>query len=187
MDALEQLRYPVGRLPRHPEPLTETEFDEHLAIIESLPARLRSLVQGLSDEVLETSYRPGGWTIRQVVHHVPDSHINAYVRMKLAATEDRPAVKTYEEQLWAELPEAKSAPVEISLALIDALHRRWIAFLRALPRDHRRRVFQHAEWGTVTIEESVTMYSWHCRHHAAHVEQALTNAGARLSKGAGTR
>jgi hypothetical protein len=169
---LEQLRYPVGRLPRHPEPLSAAEFDEHLAVVDALPARLRSLVSGLTDAQLETAYRPGGWTVRQVVHHVADSHINAYVRMKLAATEDRPPVKTYEESLWAELPDAKSAPVDISLALIEALHRRWVAFLRALPTAARRRAFQHPEWGTVTIEESVVMYAWHCRHHAAHIEQA---------------
>src|SRR5437868_4130576 len=155
---LEQLRYPVGRLPRHPAAVDAKELAEHLAIIEALPARLRSLVNGLSDAQLDTPYRPGGWTIRQVVHHVADSHMNAYVRMKLAATEDRPTVKTYHEDLWAELPEAKSAPVDVSVALVDALHRRMIAFLRALPAEMLRRAFQHAEWGTVTIEESVTMY-----------------------------
>jgi len=184
---LEQLRYPVGRLPRHPEPVTEAELNEHLTIIESLPARLRSLAGGLAEQELETPYRPDGWTIRQVVHHIADSHINAYVRMKLAATEDRPAVKTYHEERWAELPEAKSAPIDMSLALIDALHGRWTAFLRALSPEQRRRAFQHPEWGTVTIEESVTMYSWHCRHHSAHIERALTTVGARRSKGAGAR
>jgi uncharacterized damage-inducible protein DinB len=178
---LEQLRYPVGRLPRHPAPVDAKELAEHLAIIEALPARLRSLVSGLNDAQLDTPYRPGGWTIRQVVHHIADSHINAYLRMKLAATEDRPAVKTYEEQVWAELPEAKSAPVDVSLALIDALHRRMLAFLRALPAGTLRRAFQHPEWGSVTIEESVTMYSWHCRHHSAHIEGALANSRSRAA------
>ena len=107
--------------------------------------------------------------------------MNAYVRMKLAATEDRPTVKTYHEDLWAELPEAKSAPVDVSVALVDALHRRMIAFLRALPAEMLRRAFQHAEWGTVTIEESVTMYSWHCRHHSAHIEGALANTRSRAA------
>jgi hypothetical protein len=180
-DDLERLRYPVGRLPRHPEPLDAKELAEHLAILEELPARLRSLVGGLNDAQLDTPYRPGGWTIRQVVHHIADSHMNAYVRMKLAATEERPAVKTYEEKLWAELPEAKSAPVDISLALIEALHRRLLAFVRALPAASLRRSFQHPEWGTVTIEESVTMYSWHCRHHSAHIEAALANSRARAA------
>jgi DinB superfamily len=172
---LEQLRYPVGRMPRHPEPLTTPERGEHLAIIEALPARIRSLVGQLSDAQLEMRYRPGGWTIRQLVHHVADSHMNAYVRMKLAATEDRPTVKTYHEELWAELPEAKSAPVEISLALIEALHHRLMAFLRALPPEAWRRDFLHPEWGAVSIDECITLYSWHCRHHTAHIEQALNS------------
>jgi hypothetical protein len=181
---LERLRYPVGRLPRHPAPVDTKELAEHLAIIEALPGRLRSLAGGLNDAQLDTPYRPGGWTIRQVVHHIADSHLNAYVRMKLAATEDRPTVKTYHEELWAELPEAKSAPIDMSLALIEALHRRMTAFLRAVPAETLRRSFQHAEWGTVTIEECVTMYSWHCRHHAAHIEGALANTPAARTAGA---
>src|SRR5919109_4450802 len=120
MDMLEQLRYPVGRMQRSAAPLDVKAREEHLEILERLPGKLRSLVSGLSEAELDTPYRPGGWTIRQVVHHVADSHMNAYVRMKLAATEESPMVKTYEEKLWAELPEAKRAPVDISLALIDA-------------------------------------------------------------------
>jgi uncharacterized damage-inducible protein DinB len=177
----DQVRYPVGTLPRRSTPLEANELNEHLAIIDGLPARLRSLVAGLSDAQLDTPYRDEGWTIRQVVHHLADSHMNAYIRMKLAATEDRPAVKTYEEKLWAELPEAKSGPVEMSLALVDALHRRWTAFVRALTPEQRRRAFQHPEWGTVTIEESLTMYSWHCRHHSAHIENALPKARGRAA------
>jgi hypothetical protein len=173
MDDLDRLRYPVGRMPRSSAPLDAAERSQHLDVLERLPSRFRSLVSGLSDAQLDTPYRPGGWTIRQVVHHVADSHMNAYIRMKLAATEESPMVKTYEEKLWAELPEAKQAPVALSLALIEALHARWIAFLRALSPQTWRRAFQHPEWGTVTIDESITMYSWHCRHHAAHVEGAL--------------
>ena len=176
MDDLEKLRYPVGPMERPAPPLDRATLDAHLAVIEALPARVRSLVSGLSDAQLDTPYRPGGWTIRQVVHHLPDSHLNSYVRMKLAVTEDAPTVKTYYEDRWAELPEAKSGPVAMSVDLLDALHRRWIAFLRALPESEFRKTFQHAEWGRVAIDEAVAMYAWHCRHHTAHIEVALASA-----------
>src|SRR5206468_12628381 len=118
-------------------------------------------------------YRPGGWTIRQVVHHVPDRHLNAYIRMKLAMTEDEPAIKTYEEARWAELPEARSGPIAMSLDLLDALHRRWLAFLRSLSESDCRRSFLHPDWGRVPIDEAIAMYAWTCRRHAANIEQAL--------------
>jgi DinB family protein len=175
---LEQLRYPVGRLPRGAAPLDAPTRAELIGILEALPGRFRTLVNGLTDTQLDTPYRPGGWTVRQVVHHVPDSHMNAYIRMKCAATEETPAIKTYEEQLWAELPDGKSAPIDMSLALLEALHRRWVTFLRLLPDADFRRTFQHPEWGRVAIEEAVAMYAWHCRHHTAHIEQALTAARA---------
>lgn len=174
MTDLEKLRYPVGRMERIGRPLTRNERDAFVAVIEQAPATFRGLVANLSDSQLDAPYRPGGWTIRQVIHHVPDSHLNAYVRMKLAVTEEAPAVKTYEEGRWAELPEARSGPIAMSLDLLDALHRRWVAFLRALPESDFRKTFTHPEWKTVTVEESVSMYAWHCRHHAAHIRQALT-------------
>jgi uncharacterized damage-inducible protein DinB len=174
---LEHLRYPVGRTPRNSAPTDEMRT-EHLDVLEALPATLRALVTPLSEAQLDTPYRPGGWTIRQVVHHLPDSHMNAYVRMKLAATEDTPHIKTYEEALWAELPEAKRAPIGMSLDLLDALHRRWLAFLRALPDASRRRAFSHPEWGVVSIDEAVGMYAWHCRHHTAHIRNGLRGAAA---------
>jgi hypothetical protein len=173
MTDLEQLKYPVGRLERVATPLDRATRERHLTILEQAPARLRSLVSGLTDQQLDTRYRPDGWTIRQVVHHLPDSHMNAYIRMKLAATELSPAVKSYDEQKWAELPEAKSGSVEMSLALLDGLHKRWVAFLRGLSEDALSRTFQHAEWKIVTIDESISMYSWHCRHHTAHVQKGL--------------
>ena len=173
MTDIEMLKYPVGRMPRVPTPLDRTTRETHLKTIEELPARLRALVSGLTDAQLDTPYRPGGWTIRQVVHHVPDSHINAYVRMKLAATEDAPAIRTYEEQLWAELPDGKSGPVAMSLDLLQAVHGRWVAFLRAYPEANLQRVFVHPAWGRVTIDEGISMYAWHSRHHTAHIEQAL--------------
>jgi hypothetical protein len=112
-----------------------------------------------------------------VIHHVPDSHMNAYVRMKLAVTEDAPAVKTYEEARWAELPEAKSDPIAMSLDLLDALHRRWVAFLGGLPETEFRKAFMHPEWGRVTLDESLGMYAWHCRHHTAHVKLGIGKTG----------
>lgn len=173
MDDLEKLRYPVGRLERAATPLDHATRERHLTTIEQLPARFRALVSGLTDAQLDVPYRPGGWTIRQVVHHVPDSHLNAYVRMKLAITEETPTIKTYMEERWAELPEAKSGPIDMSLTLLDGLHRRWIAFLRAVPAHDLQRPFVHAEWGRVPIDEAIAMYAWHCRHHTAHIEQAL--------------
>ena len=172
-DNLDHLRYPVGRPPRNSSPLDPVTRDGYVEIVETLPATIRGVVTPLTEAQLDTPYRPGGWTIRQVVHHLPDSHMNAYVRMKLAATEDTPAIKTYEEALWAELPDAKTAPVGMSLDLLDALHRRWVAFLRGLTAANRRRAFSHPEWGVVSIDEALGMYAWHCRHHTAHIRQAL--------------
>ena len=173
MTDIDKLRYPVGKFERLKAPLDAAARRAHLQTFEETPGRIRTLVSGLNDRQLDTPYRPGGWTIRQVVHHVPDSHMNAYIRMKLAATEDAPAIRTYEEQLWAELPEARSGPVEMSLALLDALHRRMVAFLRGLPEADLQKTFTHPEWKRVTIDEAIAMYAWHCRHHTAHIEQAL--------------
>jgi hypothetical protein len=170
---LETLRYPVGRFERLKAPLERAARDGFINTLDETPARFRSLVTGLTDAQLDTPYRPGGWTIRQVVHHVPDSHMNAYVRCKWAMTEEEPSIKVYEEQLWAELPEAKSGKVDMSLALLEALHRRWVTFLRALPEAAFSRAFVHPEWKRVTIEEAIAMYAWHCRHHAAHIERGL--------------
>src|SRR4029450_1995135 len=132
MTDVEQLRYPIGKAPRVAE-LDAATRRRMIDTIADTPARYRSLVAGLSDAQLDTPYRPGGWTVRQVVHHLPGRHLNAYVRMQPALTEGNPAIKAYHEERWAELPEAKSGAVDPSLALLDGLHRRWIAFLRALP------------------------------------------------------
>jgi len=177
MPDLEQLKYPVGKLQRVSTPLDRATRAACLDTIEQLPARFRSLVSGLDDAELDTPYRPGGWTIRQLVHHVPDSHMNAYIRVKLAATEEMPTVKTYHEDLWAELPDGKSGSIRMSLDLLDALHRRWIAFLRVLSESDLQKAFAHADWGRVTIDEAISMYAWHCRHHTAHIEQALASVG----------
>jgi hypothetical protein len=161
-------RYPVGKFDR----TVQVSHEGRAALIDSIartPARMRDAVRGLSDTQLDTPYRDGGWTVRQVVHHVPESHMNAYIRMKLALTEDNPAVKTYEEQLWAELPDARTAPVDISLQLLDALHVRWVLLLRGMTNDDFQRTMQHPQWGTITNGVILQLYEWHCRQHVAHV------------------
>jgi hypothetical protein len=173
MPDLDTLRYPVGKFARITPPLDRATREKHFVTIERLPAAFRALTGGLSDAQLDTPYRPGGWTIRQVVHHVPESHMNAYIRIKLALTEDAPTIKTYEEQLWAELPDVKACPIDVSLRLLEALHERWIVLLRALPDADFAKPFTHAEWGLVTIDEAVAMYAWHCLHHTAHIKQGL--------------
>lgn len=162
------LRYPVGRYSRTPSP-TREQREAGLAELEALPANLAAAVAGLSDKQLDTPYRPDGWTVRQVVHHVPDSHINAYIRMKLAATEDRPPMKTYEEKAWAMEPEARTAPVALSLDLTSALHARWTAWLRQVDESVLSRAGTHPEWDVVSIDELIQLYAWHSRHHVAHI------------------
>jgi hypothetical protein len=173
MADLEHLRYPIGRFARCTEPLDAARRTALIDSIEEAPAIIRSLVQPLTDAVLETPYREGGWTIRQVVHHVPDSHMNAYIRMKLAVTEDTPAIKVYDETRWAELPDGRTAPIAVSLDLLDALHRRWVRFLRGLSEEQCLRLFVHPELGKVPVYEAMALYAWHGRHHAAHIRNAL--------------
>jgi uncharacterized damage-inducible protein DinB len=172
------LRYPVGRLEAE-KALTPERRGELIEQIEEAPARLREAVAGLSPEQLDTPYRPGGWTVRQVIHHLPDSHLNAYVRCKLALTEDVPTVKTYEEARWAELPDSRSVPIAISLALLDALHRRWVALLRVLPAADFQKTFRHPDMGLMTVDELLGVYSWHGRHHVAHVTALRERMGWR--------
>ena len=168
-------RYPIGQFEwkGSSTPEQRARFIDEIA---ATPEHMRKAVAGLSEQQLNTSYRDGGWTVRQVTHHVPESHMNAYVRIKLALTEDAPTIKTYEEQLWAELPDVKRCPVDVSVRLLEALHQRWVVLLRALSDADFARVFNHKEWGRVTIDEAVAMYAWHCRHHTAHIETALAAA-----------
>jgi hypothetical protein len=145
--------------------------------IEGTPAALRAAVAGLSEARLDTPYRPGGWTVRQVVHHLPDSHVNAYVRMKLALTEDGPTIKTYEEARWAELEDGRRAPVALSLDLLDALHRRWVVFLKSLAEADFKRQFMHPDSGRVDLDWALAMYAWHGRHHVAHITSLREREG----------
>ncbi|HEX8693012.1 MAG TPA: bacillithiol transferase BstA [Longimicrobium sp.] len=172
----DDLRYPVGRFDAAEEvtPERRRECIEQLA---EAPARLREAVAGLGDERLDTPYREGGWTVRQVLHHVPDSHLNAYVRMKLALTEDSPAIKTYDEARWAELADSRDTPPEVSLALLDALHRRWLVLLRSLGDADWAKTFRHPEWGEISLERTLALYAWHARHHVAHITRLRERMG----------
>jgi uncharacterized damage-inducible protein DinB len=170
------LRYPIGKF-QSPASVTDAERAVLVDQIAALPAELRSAVTTLDDTQLGTPYREGGWTVRQVVHHVPDSHVNAYTRFKLALTEDVPTIKTYEEAQWAELPEARSAPIGVSLALLDALHQRWVLSLRVLAPAQFARAFRHPDLGVMTLDQQIALYAWHGRHHLAHITSLRTRMG----------
>jgi len=170
------LQYPIGKYETKTL-LTPAEREEAIAQIAETPKRMRNALDGLTGGQLETPYRPGGWTVRQLAHHVPDSHMNAYVRLKLALTEVEPTVKTYEEQLWAELTDSRETPVEVSLALLEFLHMRWNFLLRALqPGDFARRL-RHPVNGAMTVDNLVHHYAWHGRHHVAHITSLREREG----------
>ncbi len=160
-------RYPIGRYRRD-----EAEIANHaaaIATLAALPENLRSAVYGLSEAQLNTPYREGGWTVRQLVHHIADSHLTAYMRIRLALTEDWPTVKPYDEKTWAELADARTGPVDLSLELLDGLHARWALLLRSLTEEQWERGYTHPERGRQSIAEAMAMYEWHSRHHVAHI------------------
>lgn len=162
-------RYPVGKFRR-----AEANVTDHgaaIAILAALPEKLRAAVDGLSAAQLDTPYREGGWTIRQLVHHVADSHMNSYVRMRLALTEDWPTIQPYDEKLWAQLSDASTAPVEVSLNLLMALHERWVLLLGSLTEQQWRRGYVHPDNGRQTLAEAAALYAWHSRHHVAHITE----------------
>jgi uncharacterized damage-inducible protein DinB len=174
---VDDLRFPTGRFASVKRPLTPEERAAKIEAIRATPTRLRSAVAGLSDAQLDTPYRDGGWTLRQVVHHVVDSHVNAYARFRLALTEDNPTIRPYQEKLWAELPDAKTLPVESSLAILEALHARWVALLEALAPEQCRRPLYHPESGDMTIDTLLEVYGWHGPHHTAHVTGLRSRRG----------
>jgi uncharacterized damage-inducible protein DinB len=162
------LSYPIGRF-RHPESATPEERGRWLAELRAAPSALRSAVVGLDDNRLDTPYRPGGWSVRQVVHHVPDSHLSSYIRFKWALTEPTPTIKAYDEKTWAELPDSRGE-IEPSLALLEALHLRWVSLLEALDEDEWKRRFVHPESGSeIPLYANLALYAWHGRHHTAHI------------------
>lgn len=173
---MEDLRYPIGRAQIEPE-LTEARRRELIDHIAAVPAGLRAAVAGLSAEQLDTSYREGGWTVRQVVHHLADSHLNAFSRFKLALTEDQPTIKPYDEQRWVETDDARTAPAELSLALIDALHARWTLLLRSLGPADFDRTLNHPDSGVQALSRTLQIYAWHGRHHTAHITSLRQRMG----------
>jgi uncharacterized damage-inducible protein DinB len=162
------LSYPIGKF-ESVSILTPDQRRDCIAAIADAPARLAAAVANLTPAQLDTPYRPGGWTVRQLVHHIADSHMNALIRFKLALTENEPTIKTYEENLWAELADTKTPPIETSLALIDNLHKRWVILLNSLTAGDWRRKFRHPEWGAATVDFLLAQYSWHGKHHVAHI------------------
>ncbi len=162
-------RYPVGKF-QFSGSLSDSELHQAIADIEYFPAQLRAATATMTNAQLDTPYRAGGWTVRQVVHHVADSHMHSYLRFKFAGTADNPSILAYPEQIWAELDDARTAPIESSLRLLEGLHQRWVQFLRTLDKNSIARAFVHPEQGPVTLERATALYAWHCRHHLAHVQ-----------------
>ena len=169
-------RYPIGKF-IFDGPTNEEQRKKLIDDIEQAPAALRAAIKNLSPQQIGTPYRDGGWTVRQVVHHVPESHMNAYIRFKLALTEDAPTIKPYMEDRWAVTPEVQSTPLEASLTLLDALHSRWVRLLRSLQPADWKRTFQHPELGSVSLEKNLALYAWHGRHHAAHITELRKRMG----------
>ncbi|HRK35182.1 MAG TPA: putative metal-dependent hydrolase [Candidatus Hydrogenedentes bacterium] len=161
-------RFPIGEF-TSPGALPLDIVAQHVEVIAAAPAEFRVATAGLSPEALDTRYRAGGWTVRQVVHHVADSHMNSYIRYKLALTEENPTIKPYAEDRWAELIDGRTADIEISLRLIEDIHTRWVMVLRAMTPEDWARTFNHPERGKVRLDETAAMYAWHCKHHLAHI------------------
>lgn len=175
MTELDDLRYPVGKF-RPPSENTPATRAEQIETLRQLPKWLRNAIAGLSDAQLDTPYREGGWTVRQVVHHFADSHANSYIRFKLALTEDAPTIKPYDEAAWARLPDS-GAPIEPSLIFIDGLHQRLVALLESMTESDFQRRFNHPERGSVTLATNVAIYAWHSRHHVAHITNLRARKG----------
>ena len=170
------LRYPIGPFKRDTT-LSEEHIQQAIQEISEAPAKLRAAVSDLSPKQLDTPYRPDGWTVRQVVHHVPDSHLNCYCRFKLALTEDEPTIKPYNEGRWAELEDSRVTPIDVSLALMESLHSRWVLLLKSLgPADYQR-TFRHPDIGVVSLAQTACLYAWHGRHHTAHVTSLRDRMG----------
>jgi hypothetical protein len=175
MSSLDDPRFPIGRF-SPPASSTPGVRAAHIQTLRQLPDCLRAAVAGLTDAQLDTPYRDGGWTVRQVVHHVPDSHMNSYVRFKLALTEDWPTIKSYDEAAWANLPDGRT-PVEVSLQLVAALHGRWVALLESMTEDDFQKGYEHPQMGRQNLAQVLALYDWHSRHHTAHITNLRARQG----------
>lgn len=171
-----ELQYPIGRLTFDPN-VTDEKRRAWIRQIAEAPGALRSAVAGLDAAQMDTPYRPGGWTVRQVLHHVPDSHMNAYIRFKLALTEDNPTIKPYDEAAWAAVADTARTDPEVSLRLLDALHSRWVVLLESLKPEDFARPLRHPESGPMTVDRLLQMYAWHGRHHVAHIVALRERSG----------
>lgn len=170
---LEKLKYPIGKT-NIPENIEANHVQKWIHIIEEHPAKLENLVQHLTEEQLDTPYRDGGWTVRQVIHHLYDSHHNSYTRFKWTLTEDKPTIKAYFEDRWAELFDYKTAPISLSINSLKALHAKWTYFLKGLSMQDLESTFIHPEGNeTVSLKENIGIYAWHCEHHYEHINQLL--------------
>ncbi len=178
MPDLHDLRYPIGHFV-HEGPVTDDDLVRWMDDLAALPQQLRAAVDGLTDAQLGTPYRPGGWTVRQVVHHIGDSHLNCLVRFKWALTEDHPTIKPYDEVAWAKLPDYQTVPVETSLVFVEMLHARLVGLIRSLGRADLARTFDHPESGVQVLDYTVGSYAWHGRHHVAHITRLVERAGWR--------
>ena len=163
-----KLRYPIGEFVA-PRKISSENIKKYIRTIETTPAKLRKTVSGFSKKQLDTPYRPGGWKVRQLVHHLPDSHLNSYVRFKLGLTEKNPTIRTYEEARWAELKDSVKTPVEVSLVLLETLHKRWVILLKSMTSADFKRSIKHPEWGQMKLDKLLAQYDWHCKHHLAHI------------------
>jgi hypothetical protein len=177
---MEDLRYPIGKFawvaPKNDKEMAKRRA-QAIEVLATLPTNFSRAVAGLTSQQLDTPYRPEGWTVRQLVHHVPDSHANAYVRFKLALTEYEPAIKTYKEDMWAKLPDTATTPTEVSLQLLSALHTRWVTLLRAMDSSDFARTLRHPELGVLDLNRMLSLYAWHSAHHTAHVTKLRERMG----------
>ncbi|MFY4776670.1 YfiT family bacillithiol transferase [Metabacillus sp. RGM 3146] len=174
---MEDLKYPIGKF-KKPEMISAETKKEWIEVIRLLPEKLEKAVERLTEDQLETTYRPFGWTIRQVIHHVADSHMNSFIRFKLALTEDDPAVKMYKEDKWAELPDVLAVDPVFSLQLLKGLHARWVHLLEGLTEEEFKRGFYHPEWkAVIPLDVTLALYAWHSEHHLAHVTNLIKRMG----------